>query len=106
MTTNHLDRLDPALIRPGRVDLILNVGPATEHQCRRMFLKFFPDDDARAERFVDAVRAGGVELSMALLQSYFMQVRGGTGDACRRACMHARGTPAGRRACMPAAQGT
>jgi mitochondrial chaperone BCS1 len=32
MTTNHIERLDPALIRPGRVDYVQLVGDATNHQ--------------------------------------------------------------------------
>jgi chaperone BCS1 len=32
MTTNHIDRLDPALIRPGRVDYVQLIGDATDHQ--------------------------------------------------------------------------
>ncbi len=34
MTTNHLARLDPALIRPGRVDLVLELGDASAAQAR------------------------------------------------------------------------
>lgn len=32
MTTNHIERLDPALIRPGRVDYCQLIGDATDHQ--------------------------------------------------------------------------
>jgi len=70
MTTNHLERLDPALIRPGRVDVIHEIGHATPSQCHRMFLKFFPGRDDLAQSFVAS--AGHTQLSMALLQSFFM----------------------------------
>jgi chaperone BCS1 len=83
MTTNHIERLDPALIRPGRVDVIHQVGNASSSQCRRMFLKFFPDEAQLAESFVQT--AGHTELSMALLQSYFMLYR----HSAQEACMHA-----------------
>ena len=73
MTTNHLERLDPALIRPGRVDVIHQIGTASTSQVRRMFLKFFPGEQRRAEAFAAAV--GPAELSMALLQSFFMLYR-------------------------------
>jgi len=32
MTTNHIERLDPALIRPGRVDYVELIGDATDYQ--------------------------------------------------------------------------
>jgi chaperone BCS1 len=32
MTTNHIDRLDPALIRPGRVDFVQLVDDASDFQ--------------------------------------------------------------------------
>ncbi|EAQ93655.1 hypothetical protein CHGG_01890 [Chaetomium globosum CBS 148.51] len=31
LTTNHIDRLDPALIRPGRVDMMVRIGEATRY---------------------------------------------------------------------------
>jgi len=34
MTTNHIEKLDPALIRPGRVDVIHEVGDASASQVR------------------------------------------------------------------------
>jgi hypothetical protein len=38
MTTNHLNRLDPALIRPGRVDYVQLIGDATDHQVICIFI--------------------------------------------------------------------
>ena len=79
MTTNHLERLDPALIRPGRVDVIHEVGPATRSQARRMFLKFFPTEEAHADAFARTLE--GVDLSMAVLQSFFMLHRARADEA-------------------------
>ena len=42
MTTNYVERLDPALIRPGRVDFKQYIGFSTENQLRGMFLNFYP----------------------------------------------------------------
>jgi chaperone BCS1 len=42
MTTNHIEKLDPALIRPGRCDVRLKIEDTDEDQARRMFLRFFP----------------------------------------------------------------
>lgn len=41
MTTNHIERLDPALIRPGRVDVQEYLGDALPHQARTLFLRFY-----------------------------------------------------------------
>jgi mitochondrial chaperone BCS1 len=48
MTTNHRERLDPALIRPGRIDLQLEIGLATAEQASRMFERHFGDQDGHA----------------------------------------------------------
>ncbi len=41
MTTNHYDKLDPALIRPGRVDLHELLDDAAGEQAERLFKKFY-----------------------------------------------------------------
>ena len=41
MTTNHRERLDPALIRPGRIDYQLKFESATKDQIKRLFLNFY-----------------------------------------------------------------
>lgn len=50
MTTNHIERLDPALIRPGRVDMVLRLGDASDKQIRRLFVKFYPDYETQASQ--------------------------------------------------------
>ncbi|WP_036292027.1 AAA family ATPase [Methylosinus sp. PW1] len=47
ITTNHLDRLDPAILRPGRVDHIYEIGPLEIDEARRMFRAFYDRDGIR-----------------------------------------------------------
>ncbi|KAK0734930.1 BCS1 N terminal-domain-containing protein [Lasiosphaeria miniovina] len=48
LTTNHIDRLDPALIRPGRVDMMVRIGEATRYQAAQMWDRYYGDIDADA----------------------------------------------------------
>ena len=97
MTTNHFSHLDPALIRPGRVDLQEFLDDAVGEQAKRLFVKFYsPSGSEDAERTwregeevlsVDEIEAMGVELeaimerergegrriSMASLQGLFIR---------------------------------
>ncbi|KAF8857836.1 hypothetical protein BDZ45DRAFT_714766 [Acephala macrosclerotiorum] len=45
LTTNHIDRLDEALIRPGRVDMTVRIGEATRYQAAEMWNRFYGDID-------------------------------------------------------------
>ena len=42
MTSNQIEALDPALLRPGRIDYRLYLGPATEEQKVKLYRRFFP----------------------------------------------------------------
>eukprot|EP00300_Choanocystis_sp_HF-7_P029380 c3616_g1_i1.p1 GENE.c3616_g1_i1~~c3616_g1_i1.p1 ORF type:complete len:367 (-),score=54.38 c3616_g1_i1:739-1839(-) len=71
MTTNHLERLDPALVRPGRVDVIQEISWSSPHQTRAMFVKFYPEaSEPLVERFATA--AIGLRFSMAQLQGMLL----------------------------------
>ncbi|KAM5533749.1 hypothetical protein V8D89_012622 [Ganoderma adspersum] len=61
-TTNHLERLDPALSRPGRMDVWIEFKNASKWQAELLFRNFFPstdEDDEPIEGDLD-----GIELPM------------------------------------------
>lgn len=71
MTTNHVDRLDAALTRPGRVDVTQLINLATEEQIQRMFLRFYGEEGRpHVERFVKALNKRPI--SSAALQGLFI----------------------------------
>ena len=80
MTTNHVETLDPALIRPGRVDLREYVGDATSSQIKKMFKRFYDDQDELAHRFVKSLE--GHKVSTAALQGHFVHFKDRPEDAC------------------------
>jgi chaperone BCS1 len=48
LTTNHRERLDAALIRPGRIDVQVELGLATAEQLQGLLLRFHPQAQAEA----------------------------------------------------------
>jgi chaperone BCS1 len=52
LTTNHREKLDAALIRPGRIDLEIELGLATASQLKGLLWRFHPDAGARIDRLV------------------------------------------------------
>jgi chaperone BCS1 len=70
MTTNYPEHLDPALLRPGRVDRVYEFSLASKVQAQQMFLKFHPKKYQLAKEFVANFEEK--RFSMAQLQSYFI----------------------------------
>ena len=78
LTTNFKERLDKALIRPGRVDVQVKIEHASDDQMGRMLSRFYPAaTTAHRASFVRAVRGseGGRRVSCAQLQEHFVQHR-------------------------------
>ena len=58
MTTNHVEKLDTALLRPGRIDYKLFLGKASDQQKVDLYRRFFPSaSEPEAREFVDASRS-------------------------------------------------
>ena len=77
MTTNHIDRLDDALIRPGRVDMTVHLGNATEWQMGRLWDRFYAELDPKGDgkqRFLEQARKAELvdNISTAALQGLFL----------------------------------
>eukprot|EP00439_Symbiodinium_sp_Y106_P005712 s4957_g1.t1 len=74
MTTNHRDRLNPALIRNGRADLHLEFSHASDGQIAGMFARFYPGTEHRCQDFVGNLRhrLAGRPVTTAALQHFFI----------------------------------
>lgn len=64
MTTNRREVLDSALVRPGRIDVQVEIGLASREQARNLYLRFFPDRPDLADVFAMSVEG----CTMAQLQ--------------------------------------
>jgi chaperone BCS1 len=70
LTTNHVDKLDSALLRPGRVDFKMEFGKAKVEQRMELFKRFHPDKSD--EEAIDFVMKNRATQTMADFQSVLM----------------------------------
>lgn len=74
MTTNAVEALDPALLRPGRIDYKLYLGEADESQKVELFRRFFPEAlESEARECAQANSTG----TMAEFQGYLLALERG-----------------------------
>ena len=74
--------MDPALIRPGRVDVKAKVDYCTAYQLQKMFERFYPDETTEhAKQFAERVIASVKTISPAEIQGYFMFYKDSGQDA-------------------------
>ena len=81
MTTNHLEKLDDALIRPGRIDIKKYIGNATSQQAKEMFERFFPGYDKLSNEFYSIITGMNVEISPATIQGHLILYKSRPKDA-------------------------
>lgn len=77
MTTNHIDRLDEALVRPGRVDMTVRLGEASQWQMEQMWERFyaqFDPDGSKKSVFIERAKQYDLvdAVSTAALQGLFL----------------------------------
>ena len=70
MTTNYMNRLDKALIRPGRIDYCLHFDYATKLQIKHMFMRFFPERNEECEELLAYIKKNKLKLTTAILQQF------------------------------------
>ena len=72
ITTNYKQNLDPALIRPGRVDFIMHFDYIIKEQVIDIFTKFTGNKD-KAQRFYEELCRFNINISTSLLQQYLLK---------------------------------
>lgn len=87
LTTNHVERMDAALIRPGRVDMAVRIGEATRYQAAQMWERFYGDVDTKGVKQklflnrlaelglvsnADGIKLGELRTSTAAIQGLFL----------------------------------
>lgn len=71
-TTNHKDRLDPALLRPGRMDLHIHMSYCTFHGFKTLSLNYLKIQEHQLfdtiKEFLDKVEATPAEIAGQLMK--------------------------------------
>ncbi len=74
ISTNHIEELNKALIRPGRVDYVMNFDYASKEQIIMMFDTFTENTDKElSSEFYKGVCQLNIKVSTSLLQQYLMK---------------------------------
>lgn len=72
MTTNYKNRLDSALIRPGRIDYVVKFDYITKEQLKEMFNQFIPNQINHFNEFYQKIKYK--EITTAIIQKFFFEL--------------------------------
>lgn len=67
ITSNHPEKLDPALLRPGRIDRRWKITPPDKDQLTRLYKRFFPCNDGGLELWLKTPYKSMAEAQESLL---------------------------------------
>jgi len=73
LTTNYKNRLDRALIRPGRIDFCMTFKEAQKEQIEQMYHKFLPDQIDLFDKFYSKIEQ--LSFTMSSLQQFLLECR-------------------------------
>ncbi|KAK5442656.1 hypothetical protein LTS15_010974 [Exophiala xenobiotica] len=75
MTTNRIEKLDKAILRPGRIDFTVRFDLATDEAAKTLFERLYEDCPGMSEELAAALgrKFGGGKHSPAVIQSFVMQ---------------------------------
>ena len=73
ITTNHLERLDKALVRPMRADKIIKFTYCSKYQYEMIFNRFFPEKDNLMKELYDSIKRK--KYTTAMLQEFLFYNR-------------------------------
>lgn len=75
MTTNHPEHLDPALIRPGRIDKIVELTYMTEEDAAEMLEHYFAAKMEESERLeLGRIFSSGITITPAMMERHVLEL--------------------------------
>lgn len=108
LTTNHVEKLDAALVRPGRVDMTVHLDNATAYQIEQLWRRFYEDvdeDEKHLRLFMETLRSHGIlssdprettsTVSPAAIQGLFLYNKSNPVGAIEMAAQFAPSKPLG-----------
>lgn len=76
MTTNNLDKIPKNMLRPGRVDMVIEISYADRDQINSITHDFYKgNDEIKIGILIDKLVANKKDLTIAVIQDYFIRFR-------------------------------
>ena len=75
-TTNNLEKIPASMLRPGRVDMVLEIGYAEDNQYEEIVNDFYKGiDSVKIDKLVNKLKKNKKKQTIAVVQDYFVRYR-------------------------------